>query len=227
MYKGLSKILNLILTQRCAHCKKNYVTNSSLLCQICDHLVTPLQKNQRCSKCLEQLVEGNCVVCENRKLYFASLSALFLYKGPARTLFKEAKFRNRKSAFKKIFSHNCALPPNTLVIALPSSRNFVKKLVSHLNPQSSINLFKKKNITMKNLNQAQRFLKAADSIELIDDAISLDYDSYLLVDDAWTTGATLNQAAYLLHQLGVEHSKIKGLVAFRRDRYQLGNSYDQ
>ncbi|MBV6493950.1 MAG: hypothetical protein LDLANPLL_01974 [Turneriella sp.] len=196
-----SKAVRLFFPEVCLECRK----------KIAD-------KNLFCEACLREkpLSWHPTFVKENE----FSRRFLLSYEGVGKTLFKAAKFSERSRARKFLIAHakeefNSLLTPSTCVLALPSRRSFLRKLLKKCIPRKQLvldaffmreKLFKPS--ANKALSAAQRHARIHGSLFLNTKHIPM-AEKYLLCDDVFTSGATLERAGYLVKEnLGVKSSQI-------------------
>ncbi|HRP69979.1 MAG TPA: hypothetical protein PLY93_10650 [Turneriella sp.] len=136
---------------------------------------------------------------------------MYNYEGTGKTLFKAAKFNERRRAQKFfIQSARTHLIPlinaKTGVIAIPSRYKFLFKLLKVCVPKeqlfSDVLQIKQKpfsKVANKTLSAAGRYARVYENLQW--NTLSWrkqKFERYLLCDDVSTSGATLERAAYLL-----------------------------
>ncbi len=235
----INKIINIFLDQffpeRCSHCRERYVGFRNTLCDVCLSNIRKISIKNRCKKCGEKLDDG-CISCSKKKLLFKSSFFLWSYKKEARNLLKLAKFKERKNAFR--YLSNCIknlnemdlshlkLNSDTVILPVTSSRPFIYKMSGILAKILSLPLLKpyKKSssrIQSKLLHEKDRYLQIENTLQLKSNFVPLlkKYSNFIIVDDIWTTGATLNYAAKLLVDQNIEPENIQVMAFFRRDKH--------
>ncbi len=154
----------------------------------------------------------------------------FLYEGPGKTLFSAAKFSDRRRAVNFFIRESRGdltgiSGGSTIVLALPSRRNFLRRLLKALVPRQKLILdaflVKRKllqNDANKLLGEAERYKRIHES--LIWSGKNLPAaERYVIADDVSTTGATLNHAAYLLQKhAGIRPGQITLWALMHRPR---------
>jgi predicted amidophosphoribosyltransferase len=169
-----------------------------------------------CSPCLRDVPrpQGNSIVANAHY----ETKYLFFYEGVQKSLFKAAKFSGRRRAQEFMFrAAHCALKeiaePGSVFLPMPSSRNFLAKLLLSAVPRAQIFpgiYFLKKGRwgkSNKQLGEAGRFRRIRESLILRTKKLP-SAERYILCDDVLTTGATLGQAAWLLESTGVPREKL-------------------
>lgn len=133
----------------------------------------------------------------------------FVYAGIAKSLLKAAKFADRRRALHSwidLAAPQIAplLEGDSLVLALPSRRKFLSRLLKAIVPKEKLVLdafqFKRETFFFrranKTLGEAARYRRIHDSLQWNGIKIST-AKRYIVCDDIFTTGATLNHAGYL------------------------------
>ncbi len=176
-----------------------------------------------CLHCGEKIADAGlfCGACAEQgvKKYIASATRAqqaryphahaFVYEGIAKSLLKVAKFSDRRRALKSwIDLATPQLSPlvgqGALVLALPSRRKFLARLLKAIVPKQQLILnafaFKRETFLFqranKTLGEAARYRRIHDTLQWK----SVNFPParrYLICDDIFTTGATLNHAGYL------------------------------
>ncbi len=238
LHNVFTGFLNSILPEVCAVCHKNYVAIQQPLCRICLGSITIISMKDRCSVCGHCLLGRDCVSCAKRKIFFHKSVFLFSYQGTTRILLQMAKFRKRRMAQKYILyymkHHFGALHKlieeynsDILLLNMCSSKKLLYQLVKRIATHHKvphISIFKKVNLAIQNkfLHEEERYLQVEKNMELNVRYIEQlkQYRAFLIIDDVWTTGATLNYAAKLLTERGICESNIYVCSLFYRERRQ-------
>ena len=239
----LSSILNfsfnLILPEVCVSCKKEHVSIGKPLCISCLETISFIDISKRCNCCGSILAnhDGNdispdCSNCSRKKPFFKTGHFLWLYQSEIRHIVKMAKFHNRRNAIHFLTSHiphsNLNIVKHSkdiLILRMTSSKKFIKVLSKELHTYLGIPVIegykkKKTKIQSKNLHEKDRFLEIEKNLVLKQEIIPLlpQYKKIIIIDDVWTSGATINLAAKLLVDAGVPSNNIEVLAFFRRDK---------
>ena len=208
------KLLQVFFPETCLHCGEN-IADKGLFCATCAR-----QGIKRFSSTVTQVQHAR----------YPQAHA-FVYEGIAKTLLKAAKFSARRRALKSwITLATPQLTPlleqDTLVLALPSRRKFLTHLLKAIVPKSKLVLnafaFRRESLfsqrANKALGEAARYRRIHDTLYW--NGIKLPVaQRYLICDDIFTTGATLNHAAYLAEKnLAIQPGQITLWALLARPR---------
>ena len=212
-------LLRWIYPPKCISCRTIFapVHNAPRpwICDNCKPLFTPVP-NPICHRCGHPKISENasCLSCQNRHFYFESHRAAFVYDGVVRDLIHNIKFRNERQiaeglghlfaevirdfgfngdyiipvplypAKKRVRGFNQAsvlARPLSDVLEIPIVENMIKR-VKKTAPQSGLSVPGRE----QNLSDAFKF--NGKKYDITDKMI-------LLVDDIFTSGATMNTCA--------------------------------
>lgn len=215
-------VADFFFPQKCAACNYRPVNGSDLFCQNCHESLRPWSYRNRCSVCGAGTT-GECPECAEREWFFNRAQFAMQYRGRTASLLKAAKFQNRRKAVSLI-NENIDLnaPSDALLLPLPSSSELVGRAAEYIAQKNNLQLkqvfrFEKKGRTKK-LNRAERFRQLEESLQLKKDLPAA--SSFIIFDDVWTSGATVNRAARLLSEQGIERERISVYCIFRRDSHR-------
>ncbi len=222
----LDTILWYLAAENCRHCLQKYAEPGLLLCAHCARQIFFFDPTQRCLTCGSLLKNGTCSFCLNREVFFSRAEFSFLYTAAGRTLLKEAKFHNSKRALAYLKT-NLRLPnflnQISYILPLPSSKGLAHFTANALQQHSSAQLLSgvfhlpRKKKDTKKLAQDERFSQLENLILSPKPAIPAT-SSIIIVDDIFTSGATLNRSARLVHEVWqVPREQIFCYALFRRD----------
>ncbi len=232
----LNFIINQIFPEQCPSCTEGNLNLGRPLCDTCLEKIEETASQQRCKQCGDLLNLKSCS-CSERNFFFKKFFSVWLYDRQGRKLLKQAKFDKRPFAVRYI-KKNIPVSvweileklENSAMLILPSSHSFLKNVAKFLASESSMpiyNIFykKKKKLQSKIMHEKERFLQIEKNLAIDSPTFEKinrkNYVNFLLVDDIWTSGATMNFAAKLLSEQRVDTKNIATLALFRRDKKQV------
>ncbi len=232
MNQVLDIIADYLFPSDCAACGKPIAAFDGGLCGDClDEIKEPVDA---CPRCGGQVRGGTCVICSDRAWYPDRCFAAAEYSGAMKALVKNYKFQKRRKLYRKIATilqtavSSASLEVDT-VTAVPMSRAKIRKrgfnqselvareVARNLGWQYRM-LLKEVGAagTQKDLNVLDRFLNVRGRYEYSGE--NLCGARILLIDDVFTTGATINECARLLKGAGAD--KVYAVAFARRTLYQ-------
>lgn len=209
----LKAVFDLIFPAACLHCNRRIVKQSNYLCSECEAGLIPIPTPQ-CPICGYPLSDQFCYFCEENELSYDKAISLFDYEGPTRTLIHYMKFGdmpgiagylgNKAVTYLK---QNNLLQDTSITTAIPlhtvrkrqRGYNQAGLLAKHIAKGMNWNLREdilrrtKATAPQVNLIRAKR-LKNVDRAFQIKKMIDLKQENILLLDDVFTTGATVQAA---------------------------------
>lgn len=189
------------------------------LCSECE-LRIRFRSKRLCTICSKPLISEqiSCLQCRDREFLFRNNYSLMSYRGNEKLLIRSYKFRNRKNLshyFSKILHRVIIFRYGTCpVVPVPPrprgkrKRGWdpLEKICRELKRQYGITILRclkrKGGKQQKTLDYNQRITNMRGNIYPA--AINGIPDQIVLLDDVFTTGATLNECARILHQIGVK-----------------------
>lgn len=215
----------LIFPSRCLICKK---ISSDILCSDCLSKVSLVQP-PICRICGIPIDNGNiCYRCRQNTLYFSQARSYALYEGPMRTAIIKFKFERRRE-IGKFFGEilgRFALQLNwdiDVIIPIPLSKRRLKE--RGFNQSEILALEVSKILKLPISLGLVRIKETKSSIDLsleerrinINKAFlvsdkGLKGKRVLLVDDVYTTGATVSEAGKTLLERGISEVKVLTLA---------------
>lgn len=217
------KLLSFFFPPRCCFCHTMLPVGASFrVCADCEAAL-PRPKEPSCKQCRRPLPSEFslpiCRDCRTTKRYFTKLYAPFLYSGLARTALLRYKYYERLQN-AELFAYyivrellqDSVLPHFDFVTFVPQSsathrergynqsRLLAAEIARLLNLPLRPTLLRTNDGTRQvKLNAAQRRKNVRASFCAMPDKLT---GTALLVDDVYTTGATANFCASLLHRMG-------------------------
>lgn len=222
-----NSFFNIIFPHICLSCKKKLNDRKQIICINCDNDL-PVNRLPFCKKCGANLkkyeIQKNfCEECSKnyKKMYFDSSKSVFLYKEPVSDLICLFKYKQnlRLADFfgKKIiqFIKNYALLNNIdIIVPIPlhakrlREREFNQAEILAQTISREYNLeLEPKALVRIHMKHVQSSLEKTKRFENIKGAFKIKNNIFknkniLLVDDVFTTGATLSEAAFTLKKAG-------------------------
>lgn len=217
-----SNILNFALPIHCTFCGSK--DSTSLVLGMCKQCIPPTQqlKEELCEICKSTKQEGICNYCESRNVFFERLEFLAVKDESHRNIMNKIKFKNEiylGNYFRILLNQkwkNFQIPKISYLSSVPSNSNTRKTrpyppTFSVMNAiQDKIGL---KEVTLleklsseKQSEKAyrERFFHAKNSFTITDKYKKQMSGNVLLVDDIFTTGATVNEASKILIENGAD-----------------------
>lgn len=214
-------ILDFILPLSCSFCGRHDYYSSKL--SICKKCLRENAKNSKqildthsCHNCKSELVGDSCVYCESRNVFFRELNFIRLRGDFEKEIIQKIKFGNApylSNFFRLGLRKKMAAIKSknyTAIVAIPSNTSTIRKrpisvckpILEFLNIHlrlSTINpLFKKSKELQSGKSFRDRFVHAQSAFIIQKNFQNKLSGNYLLVDDVFTTGATINEIAKLL-----------------------------
>ncbi|MDZ7793352.1 MAG: ComF family protein [Spirochaetia bacterium] len=210
---------------RCSLCGEPLLQQPCLKMGICSRCVGFLRKESIrgadiCSTCGMPLISerDNCLNCRTKQHYYSSHRSLFMYQGWARSVLKAYKFQSISSlsllwaqllfeAIQQEFSQ----PP--LIVPVPSrgrsvrtrgwdQMELIRRDLSRRYCLITAKILSRTGgSSQKKLNYTQRMLNLSGHISCTCTATELP-QKILLIDDVYTTGATIDECSRVLQQVG-------------------------
>lgn len=240
MYNGIAKkalaavrrtmrsLEDFFFPMNCVSCGRAVSNADDCVCGDCIESITPLLN--ACSICSGEMIEGRCAICADRMWYLDGNTALAEYSGPMKAILGAYKFGKRRGIHRHL---------GELAYQVFKKKGFDVDIITAV-PMSSIKMRKRgfnqselaakyvsrnarikygrllaerpSSGTQRELRYRDRFLNVLD--RYIPKGERLDGRSVLLVDDVFTTGATINECARLLKSRGA--AKVHVITFARR-----------
>jgi ComF family protein len=227
----ISGALQLIYPGRCLLCGEELPPDGPLLpvCSGCLRTLDPVQAVRRCQLCSLPLISEQemCVRCRGRNYAFRRNISIFEYRGAARELIYQFKFRNRirvapvLAAFFRASLE--ALPAGTLLVPVPGNPLSVR--ARGWDPMCVIGdtlsrsygyavrrlLARRSGAAQKSLSYEERRSNLAGRLRIAR-AVPGGASRVILLDDVFTTGATASECARVIAEAGVEAVEVLSLA---------------
>lgn len=173
-----------------------------------------------------------CPHCSELNPVFDEGKTLFLAKGPGRALVHELKYQSGFYVLRDIERMVHGAPDyvdylsGAILVPVPlhpdkerergynQSDRIARALARATDSRSKVeNLLRrtKFTLTQTRLNREDRHRNVKNAFALAPDAVVVSEQQYILVDDVFTTGSTLNACAAVLRKAGAEHIKVATL----------------
>jgi ComF family protein len=211
-------LLDIIMPSRCVGCGRPVSSRQNHLCRTCSVRIPFL--SDTCPVCSGLLENGACRTCADRHWYFTKNLTVAEYSGIAREIIRRLKFKKIRGlhiilaaiAKKKLDGHEFRADIITWVpmnARKKWARGFnqselIAKKLSKLTgiPCRPLLREKRGTETQRELGIRDRFINALNRYHAVPNKF-IRGRSILLVDDVYTTGATINECARQLLSAGV------------------------
>lgn len=234
---SVPSIFDIVLPARCVSCGA-IVGGGGPLCPDCAAGLEPLS-GRRCDRCGAPLAseQRRCVRCRSRELAYDSHRSVFAYEGVAKALIVAYKFGGRRSLAPLLAGYlaaelETAATPGTVVVPVPASprgrrrRGFdqVALLGRELERRHGIAvcgaLVRRRGREQKRLDFSGRSRNLVGAVRLRHRPLvprgpggERRPSRVVLLDDVFTTGATINECARVLRAAGVARVEALTLAA--------------
>jgi len=224
------KLLDFTLPLHCTFCENRDKLSLKIgICRKCIPSKSP-DSTIRCVVCKSQLIDKFCEYCSSRNIFFERLEYLSIKKDWETDLINKIKFHDEpllsnyfRMGFKKkwkIFQ----FPKFSFLTSIPSNSKTIKN--RPLRPIHSIEEFleEKTGLKLQDMlkkvskeNQSgrtyrERFIHAFSSMEIKPEFKNNLKGNILLIDDVFTTGATMNETSRILVENGAEKIYLLSLL---------------
>lgn len=217
-------ILDLVFPRRCPVCDKIIGINGALVCPSCREKLQ-MTREPLCRKCGKELMdeaEEYCLDCRKRTHYFDEGAALYEYFSVRDSIYR-FKYMGRQE-YKDFYGEEMArhlghkmrewkadaLVPIPIHPARRQKRGYnqAELLAEEIGKRIGIPVLSdyivriKKTAPQKELNAGDRQNNLKKAFKIGRNDVKL--DTIIIVDDIYTTGSTIDEAAKLCRRMGVE-----------------------
>lgn len=236
MVKAMQPLAEVFFPRSCVHCGERVEDSDfGYLCRACSRELF-LSKPPACSTCgypFFGMVAGPkvCPHCAELNPAFEAGRTLFLAKGPARSLVHELKYKAGTYILKDVdlmvsgstyfrnYFEEAVLVPVPLHRTKERERGFnqsqliAERLLKTTGAVSVEKLLIRTVFTetQTRLSRSLRHQNVKNAFALAPDAVVIPDQTYILVDDVFTTGATLNACAVVLRDAGAQQIQVATL----------------
>jgi len=204
----------------CTACSREFFFSKAPACTTCGYPFFGLMAGPR-----------TCPHCQELDPLFDCGRTLFLAKGPARSLIHELKYKAgfyvlrdvqrmlARSAYCRTYLEGAVLVPVPLHAVKLRERGFnqserIAEAFCAASGAKSVQKLLERPVytkTQTRLSRSARQQNVKNAFALADDAVVIPEQSYILVDDVFTTGSTLNACAAVLREAGAQEIKVATL----------------
>lgn len=223
MRSYVDALLDLVYPPRCSICGK---LTTGALCPNCAPSL-PVIRGPICGYCGRPTVisKDSCFDCTGRVLHFSTARSAWIFSGPARELIHELKYRNNKYLAERLVEFLIPLTGAAGTLTwVPLARpkqwargyNQAKLLAQHLSNATGIPkldmLLRVRNTADQNQLNPQERRQNVHGAFAVRASTPMPNGAILLVDDVYTTGATVAECARVLLQRGASSVHVATLA---------------
>ncbi len=191
-----------------------------------------------CPVCCGLIIQGECSVCGDRKFYPSVHVSLFSYENVSKTVIHSLKFKGMKHLHRVFVPYICDKIGGfddkiDIITSVPMNRKklirrgynqskLLARGVSRVTGLKYLDILKEsRNFTkQRDLNSSGRFINVIDRYETVNNN-KFRGKAVLLIDDVFTTGATINECSRKLIFSGA--AKVFSITVVRSDLKKLEN----
>lgn len=202
----------------CAHCGTGVSRIDCHLCARCRSTIEPCI--DACPVCGGEIADDRCTVCSDRKLYFKQHVSVSDYQGAMKSVLYRLKYKGDRRLVYPLAEMAAfrvdALPHFDAVTYIPmkprkvwkrgfNQARLLAQLLARYRGVPCCTLLKEhpRAKIQKELHYQDRFLNILGRYVVLGSVKRMKGKAVLLVDDVFTTGATVNECARVLTQAGV------------------------
>lgn len=238
MIQYLEEMINLLYPRRCPLCQDILTDRTAMICIACRKKAVPIRE-PRCKKCGKSVrspEQEYCFDCSRQKHAFTRGWAVFSYEKEIKQSVYQFKFHNKREYSRfygaemvRTYGKEIVRWHPDVLIPIPMYKkkqrqrgyNQAELLAREIGEALSIPvdtkiLYRvKKTTPQKELTRKEREINLKNAFKTGADAVKL--KKVLLVDDIYTTGATMDAAAQALLENGVKEVRFFVLCTGRAD----------
>lgn len=229
----IEKVLNFCIPIPCVICgERDWVSSKLGVCKACAFPINRLELDEsHCAVCKSPLISEQCEFCESRNLFFTEFFYLRMREKREKELLQALKFQEAKRVsnyFRLGVGKFIPLWKElqfTAIVPIPSNKKTIRdrpyhvchSLFPYLERKLNSPIIKMLIKTSKELQSGKtyrnRFFHARFAFEMDKRFAQSLKGNYLILDDLFTTGASLNEGARILLENGAE--KVYGFTFLR------------
>jgi competence protein ComFC len=230
--KMIQQLINFLFPCECSFCGNLDSTSNRIgICKACVKAKSSkISTEETCEICRTNLIDNFCEYCDSRNIFFDRLVFIRSKENFEREIIQRLKFRRQKQlAFYFCLNLHSITQKYTNnyfagIVYIPSSASTIrqrpyhscvgvlKRLEKKFQVKSFCPLEKVSKELQSGKNFRERFIHAAKAFQIKKKYENSFSGNYLLVDDVFTTGATVNEIAKLLLMNGANSVEILVLV---------------
>lgn len=218
----------------CVSCGNPVPYYMNHLCSECIALMKEVENG--CPICSGVMENGSCTICSERMFYPAKHISLFNYEKVSKAAIHSLKFEGLRYIYRIFVPFICSKTGDygekiDIITAVPMNRRkFVKrgynqsKLIAQgVSRATGIEYHeilkeRRNRVQQRDLNYNGRFINVIDRYETVNN-IKFRNKIILLIDDVFTTGATINECSRILLSAGA--AKVFSITMVRSDLKKL------
>jgi competence protein ComFC len=228
------QVIDLLFPSFCINCNAAISYKDACLCRNCFEKIEFLE--DKCTICSGKLFENKCIICSDRKIFFDKNIALAGYSGIIKEVVHNYKFNKRR----RLYKHISELAVNEIIqykelidiiTSVPINRKkrfyrgynqselIAKYIAGKIKKVYRNSMREKRHFkTQRKLGYRDRFLNILNRYEIENTKRNKKFfygKNILIIDDVFTTGATINECARILKSFGAD--RVYSLTIARAD----------
>ena len=207
---NISFLADIIFPVKCVSCGDPVLSSDNGICRDCSSEIRFIENG--CPCCSGIMHDGVCTICSDREFYPERNIILYEYKGVAMNIIHALKFKRIRSVARAIISPAAErigqiADQIDFITSVPmvkkkerargsnQSEIIAEGMAKSLGkPYQPLLMEKENSLVQRDLNYTERFINVIDRYEIIENSRIID-KNVLVVDDVFTTGATLNECS--------------------------------